>query len=258
MALDIAVQDHVATLTLNRPEAMNSIDPEMRGQLHAAWKRIKEDDGIRVAILTGAGDKAFCTGSDLKKTMPPKESFAELAFGRAHSDHLLEGLDTDKPLICAINGYAMGGGMELALACDIRVASDNAVFALSEVRIGSIPGAGGTQRLPRAIGASNAMLMLLTGDRVDAAEALRIGLVSKVVGRDELLPAAREIALRIAQNAPLSVRSIKRLVTSGADMPLPAALDNERYVFGLLRDTADRIEGRRAFQEKRPPVYQGR
>ncbi|MGN6662068.1 MAG: enoyl-CoA hydratase/isomerase family protein [Achromobacter mucicolens] len=258
MALEIVVQDHVATLTLNRPEAMNSIDPEMREQLHAAWRRIKEDDDIRVAILTGAGEKAFCTGSDLKKTMPPKESFAELTFGRAYSDHLLAGLDTDKPLICAVNGYAMGGGMELALACDIRVASDNAVFALSEVRIGSIPGAGGTQRLPRAIGSSNAMLMLLTGDRVDAAEALRIGLVSKVVSREELLPAAQAIARRIAQNAPLSVRSIKRLVVSGADMPLPAALDNERYVFGLLRDTEDRIEGRRAFQEKRSPVYQGR
>lgn len=129
MALEIVVQDHVATLTLNRPEAMNSIDPEMREQLHAAWKRIKEDDDIRVVILTGAGEKAFCTGSDLKKTMPPKESFAELTFGRAYSDHLLTGLDTDKPLICAVNGYAMGGGMELALACDIRVASDNAVFA---------------------------------------------------------------------------------------------------------------------------------
>ncbi len=258
MALEIVVQDHVATLTLNRPEAMNSIDPEMREQLHAAWRRIKEDDDIRVAILTGAGEKAFCTGSDLKKTMPPKESFAELTFGRAYSDHLLAGLDTDKPLICAVNGYAMGGGMELALACDIRVASDNAVFALSEVRIGSIPGAGGTQRLPRAIGSSNAMLMLLTGDRVDAAEALRIGLVSKVVSCEELLPAAQAIARRIAQNAPLSVRSIKRLVVSGADMPLPAALDNERYVFGLLRDTEDRIEGRRAFQEKRSPVYQGR
>jgi E-phenylitaconyl-CoA hydratase len=152
----------------------------------------------------------------------------------------------------------MGGGMELALACDIRIASANAVFALSEVRIGSIPGAGGTQRLPRAIGASNAMLMLLTGDRVDAVEALRMGLVSKVVDREDLLSAAQEIARRIAQNAPLSVRSIKRLVTNGADMPLPAALDNERYVFGLLRDTEDRIEGRRAFQEKRPPVYKGR
>ena len=167
-------------------------------------------------------------------------------------------LQLSKPVIAAIEGAAVAGGMELALACDIRVASDNAVFALSEVRIGSIPGAGGTQRLPRAIGSSNAMLMLLTGDRVDAAEALRIALVSKVVCREELLPAAQEIARRIAQNAPLSVRSIKRLVVSGADMPLPAALDNERYVFGLLRDTEDRIEGRRAFQEKRSPVYQGR
>jgi len=258
MPLDITVEDHVATLTLNRPEAMNSIDPEMRTELQAAWKQIKEDDDIRVAVLTGAGSKAFCTGSDLKKTMPPKESFAELTFGRAQSDHLLSGLDTDKPLIAAVNGYAMGGGMELALACDIRVASDNAVFALSEVRIGSIPGAGGTQRLPRAIGISNAMLMLLTGDRIDATQALQIGLVSKVVPQEELLSCALDIARRIANNAPLSVKAIKRLVYEGMDMPLAAALNNERYVFGLLRDTEDRIEGRKAFQEKRQPVYKGR
>lgn len=258
MSLLFDVQDHIATITLNRPEAMNSIDPETRGELHEAWQRIKRDDSIRVAILTGAGEKAFCTGSDLKKTMPPRESFAELTFGRSESDHLLAGLDTDKPLICAVNGYAMGGGMELALACDIRIASENAVFALSEVRIGSIPGAGGTQRLPRAIGASNAMLMLLTGDRVDAQEAARLGLVSRVVSPDELLPAATEIANRIARNAPLSVRAIKRLVYSGLDMPLPAAIDAERYVFGLLRDTEDRIEGRKAFQEKRDPIYRGR
>ncbi|MDM9559349.1 enoyl-CoA hydratase/isomerase family protein [Bordetella petrii] len=258
MPILFEVQDHIATITLNRPEAMNSIDPATRGELHEVWKRIKHDDAIRVAILTGAGDKAFCTGSDLKKTMPPQESFAELTFGRAESDHLLAGLDTDKPLICAVNGYAMGGGMELALACDIRIAAENAVFALSEVRIGSIPGAGGTQRLPRAIGASNALLMLLTGDRVDAREALRMGLVSQVVSADALPGAARQIAERIAGNAPLSVRAIKRLVHSGLDMPLPAAIDTERYVFGLLRDTEDRIEGRKAFQEKRSPVYRGR
>src|SRR5690606_39223454 len=212
MTLLFDVQDHIATITLNRPEAMNSIDPETRAELHDAWKRIKHDDSIRVAILTGNGDKAFCTGSDLKKTMPPKESFAELTFGRAESDHLLAGLDTDKPLICAINGYAMGGGMELALACDIRLASTNAVFALSEVRIGSIPGAGGTPRLPRAIGAPKAMLMLLTGDRVDAKEALRVGLVSKLVEPGDLLLAARAIAERIAAYPPLSVRAIKRVV----------------------------------------------
>lgn len=258
MSVIVEVADHVATITLNRPEAMNSIDPEMRRELKQVWARIHADDAIRVAILTGAGEKAFCTGSDLKKTMPSGDSFARATFGQAESDHLLAGLTTDKPLLCAINGYAMGGGMELALACDIRIASDNAQFALSEVRIGSIPGAGGTQRLPRAIGASSAMLMLLTGDRIDAAEALRIGLVSKVVPAAELLPAAQAIARRIAQNAPLAVRAVKRLVQQGMDMPLPAAMDTERYVFGLLRDTEDRIEGRRAFQEKRTPAYQGR
>lgn len=258
MSVIIDVDDSVATITLNRPEAMNSIDPEMRAELKEVWKRIHADDAIRVAVLTGAGDKAFCTGSDLKKTMPPAESFAYSTFGQSESDHLLAGLNTDKPLICAINGYAMGGGLELALACDIRVASENAQFALSEVRIGSIPGAGGTQRLPRAIGASNAMLMLLTGDRVDAAEALRLGLVSKVVPQDALLETARGIAQRIARNAPLAVRAVKRLVQQGMDMPLNTAIDTERYVFGLMRDTADRIEGRRAFQEKRTPQYQGK
>ncbi|PLC49356.1 enoyl-CoA hydratase [Pollutimonas subterranea] len=258
MSLIFEVVDNVATITLNRPEAMNSIDPELRAELKSAWRRIHEDDSIRVAIITGAGQKAFCAGADLKKTMPPKETFAELTFGRAESDHLLVGLTTDKPLICAVNGYAMGGGMEIALACDIRIASETAQFALSEVRIGSLPGAGGTQRLPRAIGASNAMLLLLTGDRIDAAEALRMGLVSKVVAADDLLPAALEVANRIARNAPLSVRATKRLVYQGLDIPLQAGMDAERYAFGLLRDTEDRLEGRLAFQEKRPPVYKGR
>lgn len=258
MSLIFEVVDNVATITLNRPEAMNSIDPELRAELKSAWRRIHEDDSIRVAIITGAGQKAFCAGADLKKTMPPKETFAELTFGRAESDHLLVGLTTDKPLICAVNGYAMGGGMEIALACDIRIASETAQFALSEVRIGSLPGAGGTQRLPRAIGASNAMLLLLTGDRIDAAEALRVGLVSKVVAADDLLPTALGIANRIARNAPLSVRATKRLVYQGLDIPLQAGMDAERYAFGLLRDTEDRLEGRLAFQEKRPPVYKGR
>ncbi|NYT36403.1 enoyl-CoA hydratase/isomerase family protein [Allopusillimonas soli] len=257
MSLIFSVENHVATITLNRPEALNAIDPEARQELKVAWSRIHQDDDIRVAILTGAGEKSFCTGSDLKKTMPPKESFAELTFGRAESDHLLAGLDTDKPLICAINGYAMGGGLELALACDIRIASENAQFALSEVRLGSIPGAGGTQRLPRAIGISDAMLLMLTGDRISAQEALRVGLVSKIVNASELLSTAREIAARIAANAPLSVRAIKRLVYQGMDMPLPSALDHERFAFGLMRDTQDRLEGRRAFKEKRQPDYKG-
>lgn len=258
MALGFEVNAHVATITLDRPKAMNSIDPEMRAALHDAWHRIRDDNEIRVAILTGAGNRAFCTGSDLKKTMPPDESHAQRTFGTSKNDHLLDGLDTDKPLICAINGYAVGGGLELALACDIRIAADSAKLGLSEARVGSIPGGGGTQTLPRAVGRSVAMHMLLTGDLVGADEALRIGLVSEVCGQDRLLPRAHEIASRIALNAPLSVRAIKRLVRQGADLSLPAGLEMERHVWGLLRDTEDRIEGRRAFQEKRPPQFRGR
>lgn len=258
MSLLYAVQDGVAIVTLNRPDALNAIDPETRVELRAAWQRIAEDDAVRCVVLTGSGEKAFCTGSDLKKTMPPKESYAQLSFGGTTPVHLLAGMDLDKPLICAINGFAMGGGLELALACDIRLAADNAQFALSEVRLGSIPGAGGTQRLPRLIGRSDAMLLLLTGDRVDAAEALRIGLVSRVVPAAELMASAMEIALRIARNAPLSVRAIKRLVRDGLEMPLDKGIQLEGYAFGLLRDTEDRIEGRVAFQEKRAPVYRGR
>jgi E-phenylitaconyl-CoA hydratase len=258
MSLLYEVRDSVAIITLNRPQAMNSIDPETRAELHAAWQRAAHDDAVRCAVLTGAGEKAFCTGSDLKKTMPPKESAAQLTFGQAQSNHLLTGMEMDKPILCAVNGYAMGGGMELALACDVRVASENAQFALSEVRIGSIPGGGGTQTLPRLIGRGDAMLMLLTGDRIDAREAWRIGLVSKVVAPEQLLQTTLAIASRIAQNAPLSVRAVKRLVRDGAALPLPQALAMESYVFSMLRDTEDRIEGRRAFQEKRAPIYRGR
>lgn len=258
MSLRIDVHEHVATLTLDRPDAMNAIDPALRAALKDAWARVRADDGIRVAVLTGAGERAFCTGADLKKTMPPKESFAELTFGRAESDHLLTGMDLDKPLIAAVNGYALGGGLELALACDIRFASANAQFGLTEVRIGSMPGAGGTQTLPRIVGMSNAMLMLFTGDRIDAAEALRIGLVSRVFEPAQLLPEVQAVASRIAANAPLSIRAVKRVARDGIDMPLEAGIRAERLAFGLLRDTEDRIEGRKAFQEKRKPVFRGR
>jgi E-phenylitaconyl-CoA hydratase len=259
MSIDITVAERVATIVINRPEAMNSIDPPTRAQMYQAWERIREDDGIHVAIITGAGDKAFCTGADLKRTNPPKESFAEMMLMRndpGNITHTFGG--TDKPIIAAVNGYAMGGGMELALACDICIASENATFALSEVRIGSIPASGSVQRLPRSIGRSDAMLLLLTGDRIPAAEAMRMGFVSKVVAQAELLPTAQAIAKRIAQNAPLSVRALKRLVTQGTDMPLAHALDLDRYLWGLLRDTEDRLEGRKAFGEKRAPVYKGK
>jgi E-phenylitaconyl-CoA hydratase len=257
MALEFSVKDQVATVVLNRPEAMNSIDPETEAELLACWQRIREDDGVRVVILTGAGERAFCTGSDLKKTMPPPESYASFAFGRGDVD-IASRLATDKPVICAINGYALGGGLEIALACDIRIAADHARFGLPEVRVGSIPGAGGTQRLPRTIGASDAMLLLLTGDHIDAAEALRLGIVSRVVPLADLRREAEAIAARIAANAPLSVRAVKRLVRQGRDMPLDLAIAQERLTFGVLRDTEDRVEGRRAFAEKRKPIYRGR
>jgi len=252
------VADRVVTITLNRPEALNSLDPESLVELNDAFQRANADAEVRVVILTGTGGKAFCTGSDLKRTMPPKESFAELTFGRPKWLYPFAGMEIDKPTICAVNGYALAGGMELALACDIRIASTNAQFGQSEVRVGSIPAAGGSQRLPRMIGRSDAMLMMLTGNSISAEEALRIGLVSRIVPPDDLIAVAREIALRIADNAPLAVRAVKRLVGDGMDMPLLAAIQAEQFALGLLRDSEDRLEGRRAFQEKRKPNYQGR
>ena len=250
--------DRVATITLNRPEALNSLDPESLFELNDAFQRANAEAEVRVVILTGTGGKAFCTGSDLKKTMPPKESFAELTFGRPKWLYPFAGMEIDKPTICAVNGYALAGGMELALACDIRIASTNAQFGQSEVRVGSIPAAGGTQRLPRMIGRSDAMMMMLTGNSISAEEALRIGLVSRIVPPGDLIAVAREIALRIAENAPLAVRAVKRLIGDGMDMPLFAAIQAEQFALGLLRDSEDRLEGRRAFQEKRKPNYQGR
>src|SRR4029077_4875361 len=206
------VSEQIATITLNRPEALNSLDHETLTELNDAFQKANTDQDVRVIILTGAGDKAFCTGSDLKKTMPPKESFAELPFGHPKWLYPFAGMEIDKPMLCAVNGYALAGGMELALACDIRIASTNAQFGQSEVCIGSIPAAGGTQRLPRMIGMSDAMLMMLTGNRIGAEEALRIGLVSRLVAPGELMSVAREIAAKIAENAPLAVRAVKRLV----------------------------------------------
>jgi E-phenylitaconyl-CoA hydratase len=256
MTLRFEVEDHVATVTIARPEAMNSIDPETGEALHAAWREISERGDVRVAVITGEGPKAFCTGADLKKTMPGSETFAELHFGR-HQRSLAD-LQTDKPLIAAINGYALGGGLELALMCDIRIAASHATFGLPEVCIGSIPGLGGTQRLGRAVGASDAMLMLLAGERIDAQEALRIGLVSRVVPPADLAAAARQIALKIASNAPLAVVAAKRLLTQGRELPLAAGLMLEQQAFGILRNTEDRVEGRTAFAQKRKPVFKGR
>lgn len=254
-----SVQDGIATVTIDRPQTMNAVTPEMRAELQATWEHIRIDPQIRVVIVTGAGDQAFCTGGDLKSPLSPNGTFAEQVFGETGAREMHAGIERcDAPVIAAINGYAIAGGLQLALACDIRICSEKARFSFSEVRIGTLPGSGGTQRLPRLVGQSNAMLMLLTGDRIDAQEALRMGLVSRVVPHESLMDDARTIARRIAGNAPLAVRAIKRLVNRSADVPLSAGLEAERYAFGLLNATEDRAEGRRAFVEKRKPHFKGK
>lgn len=258
MILLTKIEDGVALITLNRPQAMNSIDPELNEQLLQTWDEISRNPDIRVLVLTGAGDRAFCTGADLKKTMPPAVSAASQLYGAGAKPLNFSSLQIGIPVIAAINGYALGGGLELALLADIRICSENAQFGLPEVRVGSIPGAGGTQRLIRAVGQSDAMWMLLTGERIGAEEAHRIGLVSKVVPRAVLEETAIGLAKTMATNAPLAVTAVKRLALTGRELPLASGLELERQAFGLLRDTEDRLEGRRAFTEMRSPVFRGR
>ena len=257
MPIEFSVEDRIATVVIAREDSLNAIDSAMRRDMREVWRRIAEDSGIDVAIITGAGDRAFSAGADLREATGPAKSFAATAFGESVSESLTYGSEMDKPLICAFNGLAYGGGLEIGLACDIRVASTTARFALSEARVGTLPGSGGTQRLPRLVGRSDAMLMLLTGDSIDATEALRIGLVSRLFPPAEVRAGARAIAMRIAANAPLSVRGIKHLVRTGEDLPLERALEAERSAWGHLRDTEDRREGRAAFAEKRMPTYKG-
>lgn len=256
MPVRFEVVDRIALVTLDRPEVLNALDAPMRRAMQDAWTRIGDDDGIDVAIVIGAGERAFCAGADLKGA-PPDAPFAAEADLPGGSDSLMATLVTEKPLICAFNGLAMGGGLEIGLACDIRIAADHARFALSEVRVGTIPGSGGTQRLARLVGSAHAMHLLLTGDTIDAAEALRIGLVSRVVAPALLLEQADAIARRVQANAPLAVRAVKRLVRDGLAMRLDDALRLERDAWGALRDTHDRAEGREAFAQKRPPRYRG-
>jgi E-phenylitaconyl-CoA hydratase len=258
MAVDFSIEGHVATVVLNAPESMNAYDMEMRRELQEAWERIRTDDDVWVGIVTGAGDRAFCAGQNIKRPRPNQGGVAHGVFWRRGADALLAGAVMDKPLIAAVNGLALGGGMEIALACDIRVAADTARFGLPEVKIAGIPGAGGTQRLPRLIGRSDAMRMLLTGKPITAQEALRNGLVSEVVPLAELMPLARRIAGEIMENGQLAVRAVKRLVQLGMDMPMGHGIELEQFVSGVLRETEDIAEGRLAFKEKRKPAYKGR
>lgn len=258
MSIKTELQDRILTITINRPEAMNSLDPETRTALMQALDDFRDDDEAWVAIVTGAGDRAFCAGADLKKTLPPKGSFAQTHFSAEGGDELWRPFKNIwKPVIAAVNGAAYGGGLELALCCDLRICASTAVFAQSEVKVGSMPGAGGSVRLMQAVPKAIAMKMLLTGAKISAEEAHRIGLVSDVVEPDQLMSFARELATLICQNAPLAVRATKLSAMLSENMPLDQGLEVERLLWGSLRNTEDRIEGRKAFAEKRPPNWQG-
>ncbi|CAN5451414.1 enoyl-CoA hydratase-related protein [soil metagenome] len=259
--------DRTLVVHLDRPEALNALDPDSMIALNTAMREFRDDAELLVAIITGTGERAFCTGADLKRTLPPEASFAENYFqsyqDSVHAGHYvraltLSELNIGKPMIAAVNGHALGGGAEIALDCDIRIASDTATFGLPEARWASVPAVGGVSKILRAVPRAVAMQMLLTGDRIDAAEAHRIGLVSEVLAPGRLLDRACEIAERIAANGPLAVRSIKTLATRTDDLPLSRSIELEQLLWGVLRDTHDRVEGRTAFAERRTPNYQGR
>lgn len=255
MPVDFEVKNHVAYVTLNRPEAMNALDPECVEQLNHIWQEVRSNPEIYVSVLTGAGEKSFCTGTDMKKTPPPTECMAALYL--RNGQPILPAMKMWKPLIAAINGFAVGGGLEMALACDLRIASSKAKFGLTEVKVASLAGLNGTQMLPRVIPQAIAMKMLLTGETITAEEALRYGLVSDVVAPEELGKLATTLAEKIASAAPLSVQAAKQAAMLGQDMPLEHGILFSHLLWGVLRDTEDRKEGFKAFAEKRSPQYRG-
>ncbi len=249
----------LARVTINRPERMNACDFETYKLLGEAWREVDRDPEIRVAILTGAGERAFCAGSDIKSDYIDSGSGRHAAQGREDAGERPPGLvDVRKPVIAAINGHANGGGLEQALACDIRVAAEHSQFGLGEVRLGWLPGGGGTQRLPRILPLGRALEMLYTGNRIDAAEALRLGLVDHVVPMAELMSKAESIADEICKSAPLAVQRIKEVALRGLDLPLEQGLRLERDGFRELMQTEDAIEGALAFAEKRQPHWSGK
>lgn len=250
------VREGIAFLTLNRPKVLNALNAATLQELQTAIHAVRDDASIRAAILTGAGERAFAAGADIQ----------ELAQANGPEGHdlalrgqgVFRSIETcGKPFIACINGFALGGGCELALACHLRIASDLARFGQPEVKLGLIPGYGGTQRLARLVGKGAALQMILTADMVSAAEALRIGLVNEVVAPDQLLARGEAIARTIASMAPLAVRYSMEAVDRGYDLPLEEALFLEASLFGFCCGTADKAEGTEAFLAKRAPVWKG-
>jgi len=250
------VTDHVATITLNRPEVRNAMNTALREAMLHHFTALSTSDDVRVIVVTGAGDRAFSAGADIREFVEAqtptrfREQRRRLEFRQVMER-------CPQPIIAAIRGVALGGGLELALACDIRIAADDASLGLTEVNLAIIPGGGGTQRLPRLVGRGKALEMILTGARIGAAEALRIGLVERVVPAEDLMKHTMELARELAGRAPLALRYAKEAVVKGLGMSLEDGLRLEGDLSTLLRTTEDRLEGARAFLEKRKPNWKG-
>ncbi len=256
-------KDKIAIITINRPDAMNAIDPETNEELAKAWVDFRDDPNLWVGILTGAGDKAFSAGADLKKLIPLLTQYS--TFERKEREEkfpglggITKGLHIWKPIIAAINGFCLAGGFEMALACDLRVAADHATFGLMETKWGIIPGAGGTQRLPRIIPLAKAMEMILMTTRIDAQEALRLGIVNRVVPLPEVLPTALKMAQAILENGPLAIRAAKEAILRGLSMSLEDGLRLESMLQGYLMKSEDAVEGPKAFAEKRKANFKAK
>jgi len=257
MAVEVSRQGAVAVVTVSRPEALNALNSETNALLLAAVHEVSTDEGVRAVVLTGAGEKSFVAGADIPEmsTLTAEEARRFSALGQA----VMSGIEAaPQPWIAAVNGYALGGGCELALACDIRLAAENAKFGQPEITLGITPGFGGTQRLPRNVGDGWAKYLVLSGRHIRADEALRIGLVQGVYARDELMPQAMKLADEMAARSPLAMRYCKAAVHAAADSDITTGQGVERDLFALSFATSDQKEGMAAFLEKRPPEYTGR
>ena len=257
MSVDFTAEQGIAVITINRPERLNAMDREHYQALSEAWIRVRDDDEIRVAVITGAGDRSFTTGADIKSFLVDPADLSR--FWQTQADLLLNrGLEVWKPVVAAVNGYCLGGGMTLLLATDFRIASPSATFSLAEVKRGVIPANGGTQRVLRQLPHAIGMEMLLLGEPMDAETALRWGLINRVVEADQLLEQARAYARRLAENAPLAVQAAKELGIRSYDMDLASGLRAEQASLRLLQMTDDAREAAAAFAERRPPQFRGR
>jgi enoyl-CoA hydratase/carnithine racemase len=250
-------KNSIAYVTINRPKVLNALSPATMDELGAAFDEIKSDPAVRVAILTGAGEKAFVAGADISE-LAKQEPVSGKEFAHRGQAVLNQIENLGKPVIACINGFALGGGCELALACTMRLASDNAKLGQPEVKLGILPGYGGSQRLPRLVGKGLAMQIILAGEMITAQEAHRIGLVNEVTTAAELIPRAEAIAAKIIANAPLAVQYSIEAINKGTEMPLAEGLYLEATLFGLCCATEDKKEGTTAFLEKRPAQFIGK